>query len=165
MDHPLVFPIILQLVGIVIVMVEIIVPSGGLLALLAAAAFGYSLYSVFTSASMAMGLGFVLADVIMIPIIVIIGFKALAKSPVTLRKILSSEQGVSVQQKSLRRYLGMEGVAITDLRPSGIAIIAKERLDVVTEGKYLAKDAPLIVVSVTGNQIIVREKKIKGEGL
>ncbi len=157
MDNPLIFPIILQLIGIGIIMAEILIPSGGILALLAIALFGYSLYSVFTTVSSSMGFGFVLADLIIIPIIVILGFKTLAKSSVTLKKKLSSEQGVNVQEKALNQYIGMEGIAVTDLRPSGIAVIAKERLDVVTDGKYLAKDSPLIVVAVTGNQIIVKE--------
>ena len=158
MDNPLIIPIILQLIGIGIIMAEILIPSGGILALLAIALFGYSLYSVFTSVSASMGYGFILADLIIIPVIVILGFKTLAKSSVTLKKKLSSDLGVSVQEKALQQYIGMEGVAATDLRPSGMAVIAKERLDVVTEGKYLAKDTPLIVVSVTGNQIIVKEK-------
>ncbi len=157
MDNPLIFPIILQLIGIGIIMAEILIPSGGILALLAIALFGYSLYSVFTSVSSSMGYGFILADLIIIPVIVIFGFKTLAKSSITLKKKLSSDQGVNVQEKALNQYIGMEGIAATDLRPSGMAVIAKERLDVVTDGKYMAKDSPLIVVAVTGNQIIVKE--------
>jgi len=98
-------------------------------------------------------------------VIVIFGFKTLAKSSVTLKKRLSSEQGVNVQEEILRQYIGMEGVAITDLRPSGIAMIAKERLDVVTDGQYLAKDSSLMVVAVTGNQIIVKENQSQGDAL
>ena len=62
-----------------------------------------------------------------------------------------------MQKSDLKRYIGQQGVAMTDLRPSGIAVINKERLDVVTEGKYLDKDTPIIVLSVTGNQIIVKD--------
>jgi membrane-bound ClpP family serine protease len=165
MDNPLIFPVILQLIGIVILMAEILIPSGGILALLTIGLFGYSLYAVFTSVSVQMGYAFVLADLIIIPIIVIFGFKTLAKSSVTLKKRLSSEQGVNVQEKSLNQYIGMEGTAVTDLRPSGIALIAKKRLDVVTDGIYLAKDSSLLVVAVTGNQIIVKENKSQGDAI
>jgi membrane-bound ClpP family serine protease len=165
MDNPLIFPIILQLLGILIIMAEILIPSGGILAMLATALFGYSLYSVFTSISPSMGYGFILADLIIIPVIVIFGFKTLAKSSVTLKKRLSSAQGVNVQEKTLDQYIGMEGLAVTDLRPSGIAIIAKKRFDVVTDGTYLAKDSSLMVVAVTGNQIIVKEIKSQGDAI
>ncbi|NQU65653.1 MAG: serine protease [SAR324 cluster bacterium] len=165
MDNPLIFPIVLQLIGVVVLVAEILIPTGGLLGILTAALFGYSLYAIFSSVSTAMGIGFVLADLVIIPVIVVFGFKTLAKSSVTLKKRLSSAQGVNVQNRSLKDYIGKQGVAVTDLRPSGIAVIAKERLDVVTEGQYLAKDSPLIVTSVTGNQIIVEETPSQGEAL
>ena len=41
--------------------------------------------------------------------------------------------------------------------PGGTAIIDNKRLDVVSRGEYIDKDRNLIVVEVTGNQIIVRE--------
>lgn len=157
MDNPLIFAIILQAIGIGVIMAEVLIPSGGLLSILAIVLFGYSLYSVFVSVSTQMGIGFLLADLIIIPVTVILAFKTLAKSSITLRKKLSSNEGVKVQKKVPGDYVEKEGVTITDLRPSGIARIGHERLDVVTEGKFLEKDTPITVVSVTGNQIIVKE--------
>lgn len=157
MDHPLVFPIIMQIIGIGIIMAEVLIPSGGLLSILAIVLFGYSLFSVFTTVSTQVGIGFVIADLIIVPVTIIFAFKTLAKSPVTLRKKLSSDQGFSAQKKSLKHLIGNAGTTITDLRPSGIASIDNERLDVVTDGRYIPKDTPVKVVSVTGNQVIVEE--------
>lgn len=156
MDHPLFLPIVLQLIGVIVIVAEILIPSGGILALIATAAFGYSLYSAFSSVSTNAGIVLLIADLILIPILVVIGFKFLAKSPVTLKKQLSSGEGVKVQKSSLSQFLGAQGEALTDLRPAGIAIVNNERLDVVTEGKYLDKGSSIIVVSVTGNQVIVK---------
>ena len=61
MDNPLVFPIILQIIGVIIIAAEIILPSGGLLTLLATAVLGYSVYAVFSSVSSAVGFYFILA--------------------------------------------------------------------------------------------------------
>jgi membrane-bound serine protease (ClpP class) len=55
--------------------------------------------------------------------------------------------------------MGREGKSVTDLRPGGTAIIDDKRLDVVSRGEYIEKGSNLIVVEVTGNQIIVRENK------
>lgn len=125
--------------------------------MLALGLFGYSLYDVFINISTNAGIAFIVLDIICIPLAILIGFKLLAKSPVTLKKKLSSEDGVVVQSAELKHYIGKEGVAFTDLRPSGIAVIEEERLDVVTEGKYLNKDTKIVVVSVSGNQIIVNQ--------
>jgi membrane-bound ClpP family serine protease len=157
MNNALVFPIILQLVGVVVVIAEIILPSGGIISILALSIFAYSLFIVFTDISTAAGVVFVAADLVLIPVLVIVGLKLMAKSPVTLRKTLSREEGVSVQSQDLDSYIGEKGTAVTDLRPAGIAAINGKRMDVVTRGEYVEKDAAVIVAAVTGNQIIVRK--------
>lgn len=161
MKSTILLPIILQVVGVIVIIAEIILPSGGLLSVLAAGIFGYSLYIVFNDVSTSVGFFFVTADAILIPILVIVGLKLLAKSPATLRKTLSREDGVTAQSSELDKYIGMEGTAITDLRPSGTAIINGKRVDVVSRGVYLDKDAEIVVSTITGNQIIVRKKEHK----
>jgi len=152
-------PVVLQLAGVLIIIAEIILPSGGLLSLVAVGLFGYSLFIVFHDISTKAGTYFVLADLIIIPALLALGLKFLARSPATLRETLSSENGVVSQSPELESFMGREGKSVTDLRPGGTAIIDNKRLDVVSRGEYIEKDSNLIVVEVTGNQIIVRENK------
>ena len=60
MDRIVIIPIVLQIIGVVIIMAEILIPSGGILSILATSVFVYSLYLVFTDVSTAVGFGFVL---------------------------------------------------------------------------------------------------------
>jgi membrane-bound serine protease (ClpP class) len=159
MNDRLLFPIILQLVGVVVVIAEIILPSGGILSIVALGVFGYSLFIVFNETSKTVGFVFVVADLVLIPVLVIAGLKLLARSPVTLRKTLSREEGISSQPSDLDSYMDMQGTAVTDLRPAGTAVINGKRVDVVTRGEYLEKGSAIIVTTVTGNQIIVRKKE------
>ena len=152
-------PVVLQLAGVLIIIAEIFLPSGGLLALVAAGLFSYSLFIVFHDISTMAGTYFVLADLIIIPTLLALGLKILARSPATLRETLSSENGVVSQSPELESFMGREGKSVTDLRPGGTAIIDDKRLDVVSRGEYIEKDSNLTVVEVTGNQIIVRENK------
>ena len=158
MNDPLLLSIILQLVGVVVIIAEIILPSGGILSIVALGVFGYSLFMVFNEISKTIGFAFVAADLVMIPVLVIVGLKLMARSPVTLRKTLSRKEGVSSQSPELDSYIDMPGTAVTDLRPAGIAVINGKRVDVVTRGEYVQKDSAIIVIEVTGNQIIVRKK-------
>ena len=151
-------PVVLQLAGVIIIIAEIFLPSGGLLSLMAAGLFGYSLFIVFHDISTMAGTYFVLADLFIIPVLVAVGLKILARSPATLRETLSSDSGVVSQSPELESFVGREGKSVTDLHPGGTAIINGKRLDVVSRGEYIEKDSNLIVVEVTGNQIIVREK-------
>jgi membrane-bound ClpP family serine protease len=151
-------PVILQVAGIGIIIAEIIIPSGGILSILAVGLFVYSLHMIFTGISVASGLVVLIIDLITIPVLIILGLKFIARSPVTLRETLSREQGVSSQSKDMDQFLGLKGTALTDLRPAGMALLSEQRTDVVTRGEYLEKGTPIIVVKVTGNQIIVKKQ-------
>ena len=151
-------PIILQLIGIFVIIAEIIIPSGGLLSLIAIGIFAYSFFLIF-AISVSAGVMVVIADVILLPILVIVGLKLLAKSPVTLRQTLARSEGVISQSSELDTYIHQQGKAITDLRPSGMAMINSKRVDVVSRGEYIEKGAEIYVSAVKGNQIIVRKNE------
>ena len=52
--------------------------------------------------------------------------------------------------------LHQTGAAFTPLRPSGTALINGKRFDVVTEGPFVERGAPIKVVAVEGVRIVVR---------
>ncbi len=53
--------------------------------------------------------------------------------------------------------LGEKGIALTMLRPAGKARFENRVIDVISEGPFIAADAELEVVAVTGNRIVVRQ--------
>jgi membrane-bound serine protease (ClpP class) len=52
--------------------------------------------------------------------------------------------------------VGRDGVAVTDLRPSGTARVGAERIDVVTEGEYVPQGSRVQVVQSDGYRHVVR---------
>ncbi len=52
--------------------------------------------------------------------------------------------------------VGQEGIAVTDLRPSGTAIINDERVDVVTEGDYIKAGSAVRLIRAEGHRHVVR---------
>lgn len=161
MNPDLIIPLVLQITGVIVIIAEIIIPSGGILSIIAAFLFGYSLYSVFSQLSVFTGLLFLAADLLIIPVLVINGLKLLAGSPATLRRRLSRDEGVTSQPVELEKLVGKDGIAITNLRPSGKAQIAGKKLDVVSRGEYIEKDSEISVHTVSGNQIVVVKKNFK----
>ncbi|MCP4346207.1 MAG: serine protease [Desulfobacterales bacterium] len=159
METDLILPVILQLAGVFVIIAEIIIPSGGMLSILALGIFGYSFYIVYKASDISALLSFAAADIVIIPVLVIVGLKLLVKSPVTLKKSLSSENGVTSQSPDLNHYINAEGTVLTDLRPVGTAFINGKRVDVVSRGEYIEKDSEIVVYAVTGNQIIVQTKE------
>nr|WP_321401405.1 NfeD family protein [uncultured Desulfobacter sp.] len=150
-----ILPVVLQILGVFTVVAEIFLPSMGLLTITALGFIGYSLFLVFTTFPIAAFYAVLGADLILLPIAFILGFKALEVSPLSLKKKLSASQGVVSQSPDLKNYLDCTGHSITTLRPSGTALIDGTRLDVVTDGEFIEADVPLRVCKVTGNQVIV----------
>ena len=53
--------------------------------------------------------------------------------------------------------VGQSGVAHTALRPSGVAVIGGQRVDVVTEGTLIERGEPVQVIAVEGARVVVRQ--------
>ena len=53
------------------------------------------------------------------------------------------------------KYLGLEGVAVSNLRPSGIVKIGNDRVDVVTDGDYIEKGTKIKVIKTEGRRVVV----------
>jgi membrane-bound serine protease (ClpP class) len=73
-----------------------------------------------------------------------------------LKDSTNTEQGY-ISNVSRLELIGMKGKALTDLRPSGTAVINGERLDVVSEGTFIGKDSAVTVIKAEGSRIVVRE--------
>ncbi|MBC8216054.1 MAG: nodulation protein NfeD [Candidatus Marinimicrobia bacterium] len=69
--------------------------------------------------------------------------------------IESVEQGynTSVGWENLK---GKQGVATTDLRPSGWVSVEDQRVFVVSEGDFITKGDTVTILSVDGNRVVVR---------
>lgn len=150
-----ILPLVFQILAIFTVVAEIFLPSLGLLSLTALGFVGYSLFLVYSTFPMSVFYAVLGVDLILVPVVCIIGFKMLESSPLSLKKKLSASQGVVSQSPDLKNYLDGTGKSITTLRPSGTALIDGVRLDVVTDGEFIEADTPLRVCKVTGNQVIV----------
>lgn len=159
MISKLLLPVILQLVGVAVIIAEFIVPTAGVLAFLALGIFGFSLVWVFMHASPAVGMGFVVFDLLLVPVLVIVGSKMLAASRATLREELGSKDGTVSQPPEWSEAADKEGTTVTMLRPAGSAIIEGKKYDVVSRGEYIEKGAPIQVVAVEGNRIVVKRKE------
>ena len=70
---------------------------------------------------------------------------------------LQADERVTARESEHRaRYLGKQGVAVTPLRPTGVADIDGERIEVVTEGEFIASGSLLRVVAMDRRRYFVR---------
>lgn len=82
----------------------------------------------------------------------------LYKSSIVLKDTADKDKGF-VSNADYSRLVGRTGTSITVLRPSGIAEIDGEKVDVVTDGEFLQKDTIIEVREVTGRRVLVRQTR------
>ncbi len=70
--------------------------------------------------------------------------------------IRASEDSVARESEHRAKYLGKSGVAMTPLRPTGVAEIDGERIEVVTEGEFIASGSRVRVVAMDRRRFFVR---------
>ena len=79
----------------------------------------------------------------------------LSKSRLILRETESNEAGYRSTQ-DMEVFLGREGKATSVLRPTGIADFDGVRLNVVSEGEFIAMGTEVRIVRIEGSRILVR---------
>ncbi len=61
-----------------------------------------------------------------------------------------------VSHAARTELVGQAGVAFSELRPVGVAVIRGERVDVSTEGDFVPAGTPVTVVQADGMRLVVR---------
>lgn len=158
--------LLLALLGVFLFALELFVIPGfgivgilGLLALLGAlvmSTLGAGSHSGFVLwAVVRMGFSVALAIVL-----TALFLKFLPKLPIGRKLILSTaletSDGFSSAPPTDYQWLGRTGLAHSTLRPAGIADFQGHRVDVVSDGEFIDAGAPIRVLHVDGNRIVVQ---------
>lgn len=148
----------LAVAGLVLLILEIfVVPGFGICGVLGIASIIGAVVCAAPSVTVAM-LQIAIAVVVSI-LLVIISLKCGRTRRVWSRLILkdstSTEGGYVSQPTSINQLVGKEGVALTDLRPSGAALLDGKRTDVLTEGEFIRRGTAVRVIKVDGSSVVV----------
>ena len=158
-------------IALFLIFLELFLPSGGLIGLVAGVAAIGSIIAFFKYDTIA---GAVAASAYLIlgPIVGFFLFKFWLNSPMARNMILgaderdaegweedsaiSAEHARQERLAQLRQLIGAQGVAITSLRPVGTVKINGQRLDAMAESGVIDSGTPIVVTDVYDNQIKVR---------
>ena len=81
----------------------------------------------------------------------------LEKSKLALKDVAIAPD--AAENNDLNFFIGKEGVTHTALRPAGIGEFDGLKLNVVSDGEFIAQGKPIRVQKVAGNRIVVAEIK------
>jgi membrane-bound serine protease (ClpP class) len=123
----------------------------GVLALVGAVVLAFGLPFAFVAAQS-------LAIAIVLTVVALwFGARLFPRNAFMARLAFAGVQGADyVTAPDRRELIGQTGIAASYLRPSGVAAIGGERVDVLTEGEFVAAGSPVTVTRVEGARIFVR---------
>lgn len=151
--------LILFMVGIIFVGVSIVIPGFGLPELLSVffifSGIIMANYS-FEAALIALSVAIIVSTILTI-ILVRLGFKSQHLRRIVLDNQHDATKGY-LATNHMEAYLNQEGIALSELRPSGSALINDERVDVLALGGFIEKDSLIVVERVEGFKVFVRRK-------
>jgi membrane-bound ClpP family serine protease len=156
---PLAWSILLMLLGCALVVLEVFIPSGGVLSVLAAAALIGSIVIAFQRGPVT-GFVFVLSTVIAVPLALGLAFKYWPKTPIG--KAFLGERPTEAEvapEDSRRALLGRVGVTRSKMLPSGAVEIDGQMVDAVTQGQAIDPGQYVVVLEVRANRVVVRPAK------
>lgn len=156
----IVWAILLMVVGCVLVVLEVFIPSGGIISILAAVSFLASIFLAFQpgpTTGPAIGLIFTATTVLAVPTLVALAFKYWPKTPLGKAFLGELPKESDVLPEDTRRALvGRVGIARSKMLPSGTVEIDGQMIDAVTQGRAIEPGTYVVVSEVRANRVVVR---------
>jgi membrane-bound ClpP family serine protease len=164
---------VLLAVAVGLLVLELFVPSGGMLGVMCAVAAIGSVVAFFAYDTL-WGAMSLVGYFFLGPVAVVTAMRLWSSSPLARRLVLggdqddptmspeeaayASERARSERLARLRDLVGAEGVTTTLLRPVGFVRIGGQKIDALAENGVIDADTTVIVVDVVDNQVKVRQK-------
>lgn len=155
----LIWPLLTLVIGLVLLVAEVFLPTGGVIGVVAASLLIVSLVLGFMQSLMT-GMGFLLAEAIFVPAAVALGLHLLPRTPMAKKAFLrppdAEEIDVSHESPRLDHLIGQFGRALTPLRPSGMVDFDGRRLDGVAEDGLIPSGSLVMAVQARSGRLVVR---------
>lgn len=157
----LIWPLSLLILALLLIFLEIFVPSGGILAVMASAAVVASVAVAF-SVSVWAGTMILLIDIVVVPLAIVGAIRWWPHTPLGKLMLIrrpESEDEVLPDTEEYRlrdTMVGKRGLAKTALLPSGDITIDQRVYDAVSDGMAIEAGTPIVVVAVRTQRIVVR---------
>ena len=149
--------LVLFIVGLGLLIIEGIVPGfglpgiGGIVFILTGVALAMDSLS---AALLSLSIAIIITALVAI-VMVKFGFKSKLLNKIILTNKLDSEKGY-LSTTTMSELMDLEGISLTELRPSGFIIIDSQKYDALAESGYIPKNTAIKVVKVEGSKIFVR---------
>ena len=159
---PIIWAVLLMSVGLGLAMLEVFIPSAGILGFLSVAAIITAIVLAFSSGGATIGFLFLGVAAVSLPTAIILAFKWLPNTPVGRRLMLGKprEREILPQDDPRETYqalIGSTGIAKSAMLPGGAIVIDGKIYEAVCESGSLESGELITVARVRNNRLVVRK--------
>ncbi len=148
-------PIVLQVFFFALLIIEFIIPSAGILTTLSILTLVGSWVLISKIDISSLFSIVLIADIILIPIVLAVGFRLMRKSPLAHQTTLDAQAGYSTSLDLDISFIGRKATTTSMLKPYGKVELDGKVFDAVSEGDYLEPNTTVQILSVQRNTLTV----------
>lgn len=153
--------VVLLVVGLGVMVLEVFVPSGGILGFVSVTAIIAAVATAFLELGPAAGMAVLAVAVVAVPSVLSVAFRWFPETPLGRRVLPPPPDAADVlpdpqRRRRARDMIGRGGRAVSDLLPWGRVEIDGEGGDAMSESGPIEAGAAIEVVGVQGTKLVVR---------
>ena len=152
--------ILCSLLGVGLLVLEAFIPGFGLAGIAGIILELISIVLVYLNYGWLAALGATLVILAVLGVIVSVALRSVSKGRLSKSSMILNDQETVekgfIASSDLEDFSGKRGVAITVLRPAGMAEFAGVKVSVVSDGAFIAQGTPVRVETVEGSRVVVR---------
>ena len=160
MNDPLIWAMMLLLLGVGLIVLEFLIPSGGILGLMAGAALFCAIVVAFFDKRPLSGPTVLVVVAVGVPILIYAAVRWWPDSPMGRLMLIQHKYDNSADTENhldeLRALIGKRGKAKSPMMPSGAIEIDGQSYDAVSDGVAVENEQAIRVVAVRNNRLLVR---------
>ncbi len=160
------WPVMILLTALGLVVLELLLPSGGVLGVLAALAYLGAIAAGYMQGGLHAGTLFMLAAISALPLLLYAVVRWWPHTAMGRRVIMhppDEEQVLPASRLQAADWVGRQGVALAALLPAGAVRIGGRVLDASSEQGSIEKGSLVRVVAVRDNRLVVRCESLPGD--
>ncbi|NLX94799.1 MAG: hypothetical protein GXY83_01350 [Rhodopirellula sp.] len=151
--------VLLLLLGLGMVVLEVFIPSGGILGFLAFCSLVGSVITGFMAGPVT-GLAVLGTTIVGMPMIVILALQYWPHTPIGRRVLLTTPDSDDVlpdspKRRHLKALIGRVGRAKSKMLPSGVITVDGRTIDAVSDGPPIEPGQKVRIAEVQGNRVLV----------
>lgn len=158
--------LIALLFGIVMIIIEMLIPGIGIMGIIGLAAVVFVLYSAYTLKGALIGSILLAGTIILLVVMTFVVRRALSTNgSLGKRGLTLNETSGSYDLELKSDLIGKTGICLTSLRPCGYVLVSDQKFEAISTNGLIEKNTIILVDHIRGDRLYVYNEKrmMKGD--